>query len=83
MNYGELINKSEKVVVVFKKSDDVIKPELLMGFEEEKCLCFTVDIEKNHELCKSLRVNQTPEYFFYHHGQLVLRNKSGMFFSIN
>lgn len=83
MNYGQLINKREKVIVVFKTADYQIEPELLLGFEEEDCLCFAVDIEQNRFLCQSLKVKDTPEYFFYHHGQLVLRNKSGMFFSIN
>lgn len=83
MTYGELINKKEKVVVVFKNSSDNINPESLLGFEEENCLCFAVEIDKNFDLCRSLKISKTPEYFFYHHGQLVLRNKSGMFFSIN
>ena len=83
MNYGELINHAEKVIVVFTNKGDEVKPELLMSFEDEKCVCFKIEIDKNFDLCKSLNIKTTPEYFFYHHGQLVLRNNSGMFFSIN
>lgn len=76
MKFGELINKSRIVVLVFDHTDNLVSKELTTKLYEkqyyDEVVVNSILMVNNMELCKSLMIKERT-VIIYNFGQLSLR----------
>ncbi len=76
MKFGELINKSRIVILVFDHTDNLLSKELTTKLYEkqfyDEVVVNSILMVNNMELCKSLRI-KGKTIIIYNFGQLELR----------